>query len=157
MKQIPLTQGNFALVDDEDFDWLNQWHWHAHSQKGRFYAARNKGTHPFTTLIRMHRQIMNAPGNLHVDHINGNTLDNRRENLRLCTRSENGRNQRKRSDNTTGYKGVVLTKSGMKYYAKIVVHQQMIYLGCYATAEEAARAYDEAAKKYHGPFARTNF
>lgn len=103
MKEIPLTKGKIALVDDTDYDWLIQWKWHAWTAKGKWFAiSQEKEGHK----MKMHRLIMNAPDGLQVDHRNHNGLDNRRENLRICTNTENSRNRRIRRDNTTGFKGV---------------------------------------------------
>src|SRR5690242_17796567 len=103
----------------------------------------------------MHRVIMNASADIHVDRINGDGLDNRRENLRLCTRDENMMNRRKNSNNSSGYKGVDRNKG--KWRAYIQVDKKWIHLGYFSTAEQAAHAYDNAAKKYFGEFANTNF
>ncbi len=105
----------------------------------------------------MHRQIMKAPKGLEVDHINGNILDNRRENLRLATHSENNHNRSKYSCNRSGLKGVFWYPRANKFQASIRVHGELLYLGLYKKAEDAARAYDEAAVLYHGQFAKPNF
>jgi len=104
-------------------------------------------------LIRLHTLIM--PEAEIVDHINMNTLDNRRENLRAATKSQNMANRSKTKKNTSGYKGV--TKNRLKWKATIVVNYEIIALGTYETKEEAALMYDIAAKKYFGDFARLNF
>src|SRR5687768_11145590 len=97
-KQISLTQGKFATVDDADFDHLNQWKWHfSHYGYARRTTSSRFGRQKF---IFMHREIMQAPDGMDVDHINCNKLDNRRQNLRLCTRADNLRNRNKQSNNT---------------------------------------------------------
>lgn len=162
MKQIPLTQGKFALVDNEDYDILIQWNWYAVKKENTFYARSNpkQGITP----IRMHRLIMglNIGDERVIDHINHNGLDNQKHNLRICTQSENGRNRRP-NKNKILPKGVIfVNKPKQKYYqAQIIVKSKFIYLGCFKhTPEgiiEAAKCYDEAAKKYHGEFANLNF
>lgn len=92
-----------------------------------------------------------------VDHINGDTLDNRRSNLRLCTVSGNNHNRMKSKNNTSGYKGVSWLKQNQKWRAYIKVNSKDKHLGCYLDKEDAARAYDKAAKEYFGEFARLNF
>lgn len=150
MAEILLFGGEVALVDDCDFQRASRFSWFLTSGP-ILYAQRKQGR----KNILLHREIMDAPAGLYVDHINGNGLDNRRENLRLCTAKENIWNQRRRTKNTSGFKGV--NKSGGMWRARIKVNNQEIPLGCYEDATEAARAYDYAAKKYFGEFARTNF
>lgn len=94
---------------------------------------------------------------MQTDHINGNTLDNRKENLRICSIAENGRNRKIQKNNTSGYSGVSYMKGVCKWQATICVNKNKIYLGVFETAEESARAYDSAAKEYFGEFARLNF
>jgi len=102
--------------------------------------------------IRLHRFIMNCPEGMQVDHINHNTLDNRRSNLRICTHTENIRNQKISQKNKSGYKGVVWHKRQKKWSSMIRVNCKRIHLGCFDTPEEAYAAYCEASKKYHGEF-----
>jgi hypothetical protein len=93
---------------------------------------------------------------MQVDHINGNTLDNRKENLRICTQNQNGKNRLLNKNNVSGYKGVTYKKANKLWCAQIVVNYHKMYLGLFTTAEAAALAYNEAAKKYHGEFAKLN-
>lgn len=157
MKEIKLTQDKVALVDDEDFEYLNQWKWHTLKQRNRLYAIRSKGTKPFQKTISMHQQIMEFPKGMHIDHIDGNGLNNQSKNLRICTNSQNLANRNKNITNTSGYKGVSLYKATGKWKASISVSGKLFYLGCYNTPEEAAKAYDEAARKYQKEFAVFNF
>lgn len=153
MKEIPLTQGLVALVDDDDYEWLMRRRWHANRNRptAKFYAQSviNKKN----TI--MHRLILGARKGEQVDHINGDGLDNRRTNLRICNGSQNQHNRKLQINNKSGYKGVYFNKR--KWTARIVVNNKKIYLGRFTDPTEAARAYDEAAKKLHGEFARTNF
>lgn len=155
MRELPLSKGLVALVDEADYAWASQWKWFAKGPEGRVYAARcERGVDRLKRrTIRLHRELMQPPAELDVDHINGNGLDNRRENLRVCTTAENCRNR----VGLGGYKGVRLFRKSGKWGARIVVDYRHIHLGCFATPEEAARAYDDAALKLHGPFARLNF
>lgn len=152
--QIALTRGQVTLVDQEDYDALGSYSWHVTKKGGGFYARRTfsdqgKNRHEF-----LHRVIARATAGSVVDHINGNTLDNRRENLRICTAAENTRNRVKMKKNPW-FKGV--QKSWRRFRARITVNKKIILLGSFATAEDAARAYDAAALRHHGPFAKLNF
>lgn len=157
MKTINLTQGKVALVDDEDYEYLNQWKWYAHKKSNTYYAARTIYI-PKRQQIYMHRVILNAPKGAQVDHININGLDNQKLNLRLCNNTENQRHQQLRLDNTTGFKGVSIKKGCVSkpYYVQIHLNNKPVSLGYYLTAKEAAQAYDEAALKYYNKFALTN-
>jgi hypothetical protein len=155
-KQIPLSQGKFAIVDDADYEWLNQWKWTADksASSDTWYARRGEGR-PSRKKSHMHRVIMNAPDGMEVDHVNGDGLDNRRENLRICTRAQNAHNTGIHPRNTTGFKGVSRTRQG--FVAQMVINGKHIYIGTFKSPEEAAKAWDESAKKNHGEFARLNF
>jgi len=158
MKTIPLTKGYQAIVDDEDYEKLSQWKWFAHRGKSTFYAER-KMRNPLISsqsVIRMHRIILEAPSCLHVDHINGNGLDNRRENIRLCTNAQNAMNQRMSKSSTTLMKGVSWRSSKNKFEAAIRVRGKSVYLGAFPCLTCAALAYDMAAVEHFGEFARTN-
>jgi hypothetical protein len=142
-------------VDDDVYERLQKFRWYAwqHPNTGKSYAARSeKGKR-----VHLHRLILDAPGDLHVDHINGDGLDNRRSNLRLVTTAQNNQNRDKYKNNTTGYKGVSQQKGRRKFRAQIYVNGKAIYLGWYDTPREAALAYDQAVRKYHGVFGCTNF
>lgn len=153
-KEIPLTQGRVALVDAEDYAYLNQRKWYAWKDKtGRFYAVRKVGKH---ITLRMHREIMKTPKGMETDHINGDGLDNRQNNLRICTHSQNGMNSKTQSNNTSGYKGVYYYKQTRRWMACITVRSKQKHLGYFMSNEKAALAYDKASLKYFGEFARPN-
>ena len=158
-KQIPLSQGKFALVDDEDFERINQWKWSALKDKRfKWYAVRNSPRQlgRRKKLIYMHRVIMNTPEDMDTDHVDGNdTLNNQRHNLRICTHSQNMANSGKRSNNKSGYKGVFMYKG--VWCAKLKKDGRVVFDKTFHTAEEAARAYDHAAREHFGGFAYTNF
>jgi len=162
MKKIKLGGKLFkhTIVDDEDFEYLNQWKWTLSPQG---YAVRRIHTRLGIgeyagEIIFMHRLTMDCPKNKNIDHKNGNKVDNRKDNLRLCNQSQNGANSKIRINNTTGYKGVKIDKRqpGRPYIAEITVNRKVIYLGGHSTKEEAATSYNRAAIKYFGQFARLN-
>jgi hypothetical protein len=157
MKKIELTKGYHAKVDDDDFDRISKSSWYLHSMTKKsklVYASRKLPN--YGKDVSMHRIIMEAEKGQHVDHINGDGLDNRKENLRLCCHSENLRNRGKNVNNTSGFKGVVKQKNGKPWSAEITVNYKHIHLGTFKTKIEAAKAYNVAALKYHGEFARLN-
>ena len=152
-KLIPLTQGQFAIVDPEDYDKLSQFKWTAAKSPNTFYAVRSvRGRQ-----IRMHRLITNAPKGLVVDHINHNGLDNRKQNLRLCTRSENARNQRPQANCSSKYKGVCWHKNQKKWLARVHSNGVTYHLGSFKSQIAAAKAYDKKAKQLFGEYAHLNF
>lgn len=144
MKLIELTKGYQAVVDDEDFEFLNQWLWHYSNG----YAVRKDyplGRREPPTLIRMHRLINQTPEGMDTDHINGNKLDNRKINLRSLDRSGNCHNRRRpRKDNQSGYTGVAWIRATGKWRALITVHGKDYYLGHYIKKEDAILARKEA-------------
>lgn len=158
MKQIKLTQGKVALVDDEDFELLNQWKWYANKKCGFCYAVRHfkaiSGKRDKKSML--HRQIMNCPEGLEIDHINHNGLDNKKSNLRICTRSQNQPNQ-KAKKHSSKYKGVSWHKASKKWQAMIVYNNRQIYIGLFDSEIEAAKAYDKKALELFGEFACLNF
>lgn len=157
-QQIPLTHGQFTIVDDEDYELLSQfkWTWQPPGKNRQTgYAYRKE--YPSNKSIFMHRLLLNAPKGLQVDHINGNGLDNQRHNLRLATNRQNHYNLPKRRDgNTSTYKGVHLAPSGYGWETQIRVDGRTIHLGIFPTQHAAAIAYNEAALTHHGEFARLN-
>jgi len=150
MKLIPLTKGKFTKVDDADFESLSQTKW---CITAGYASCRCSGK-----IIYLHRLLCNTPKGVETDHINGDKLDNQRVNLRTCTHAQNARSQNKQVCNTSGYKGVVrLPYAHTKWEAKITVNKKCIHLGHFVEILDAARAYDVAARKYFGAFAKTNF
>lgn len=147
LEYLELSQGHYAIIDKQDYQWLSQWKWTYQGPDG--YAYRNDKK----KKVYLHRFIMNTPLGKYTDHVNGNTLDNRRCNLRVCSAKENARNGRKRTDKQ---KGVYFYKRDKVWVAQIVANYKNHYLGRFKTAQEAAEAYDEAAKNLHGNFARIN-
>ena len=111
MKRIPLTRGMYAIVDDEDYEYLNQWKWGARKDHNAFYAVRGVEVNGRCEAILMHRVIADAKEGDEVDHGNGNGLDNTRKNIRICTHAENAKNRRLNKNSTTGFKGVSFKKS----------------------------------------------
>lgn len=156
-KEIQLTQGKVALVDDEDFDYLNQWKWYANNLKGKFYAVRSESINKkYTGCLLMHRVIMNPTKGLVVDHINGDTLNNQKNNLRNCTHADNIKNQKLSISNKTGFRGVSWHKNNKVYESRIRSNNISYYIGSFNNPIDAAKAYNEAAIKFHGEFANLN-
>ena len=153
-KEILLTQGKVTLVDDENFEFLNQWKWYHH--QGYACRALHRINHKQPHIF-MHRVIINTPLGMETDHINQNRLDNRKENLRACTGTQNAHNKKIDSLNTSGYKGVCWHKYVKKWVAQIGINKTRKHIGYFNTAEDAARAYDELAKIHYGEFANLNF
>jgi len=153
MKKIPLTQGYFAIVDDEDFEWLSQYKWYALRTSRTVYATAkiNRKT------VLMHRAILNAGPGEESDHADGDGLSNRRVNLRLCTRSQNQHNQRIHKDNTSGFKGVSWHKQKCKWHVQIQNNNKRIHLGYFTDPAQAAQIYNAKAKELFGEFAQSNF
>ena len=155
MKIIKLTQNKKAIVDNKDFKLLNKFKW-IYLSAGRGYAV----TYINNKLILMHRLILNPSFQKEIDHRNGNGLDNRRCNIRICEHKDNMRNRKLQKNNTSGFKGVSLfkKKSGWtKWRAAVQVNGKKICLGFFDNLEEAAKTYNEGAIKYFGEFAKLNF
>lgn len=149
-RTIEINTGDLVLVDVEDFERVSALHWY---KDDAGYARTNiwtEGKKP-----RMHRFILGETDRkTHIDHINGDKLDNRKENLRVCSASDNAKNRGKQRNNSSGYKGVIFDKARSKWRAEICFNGNRKYLGRFDSVEEAAIAYQDAAKMYHGDFAK---
>jgi len=157
MKEIKLTQGKVALVDDEDYEELNKYKWCAHKEKTNIYALRHgHKVDGSRTMIRMHREIMKPVNGLSIDHIDSDGLNNQRCNLRVCTHAKNMRHVRPRKGCSSIFKGVTWHKKIQKWRAYIMLNSKQISLGCYHSEVDAARAYDSAAINLFGSFALLN-
>jgi hypothetical protein len=154
-QRVPLTKGKVALVDDEDFAWIRNYKWYYGSGG---YPCRGVDLGNNNVVIAlMHRLIMRAREGVKVDHINGDTCDNRRENLRIANDSQNQANRRKgRKPTSSRFKGVHKRSVGKPWGARIQVRGEKINLGCYTTEEDAARAYNAAALEAFGDYAHLN-
>ncbi len=153
-RRIKLTWGKWAIVDAADYERLRSYKWLA-VEMGRCWYGRTlkRDGRP----LAMHRLIMDAPKGLMVDHIDHNGLNNRKSNLRLCTRKQNRRNRRPNLGGSSKYKGVCWCKSSKKFRAAISHNKKRIYLGYFHDEVEAAKAYDEKARELFGEFAYLNF
>jgi hypothetical protein len=155
--EIKLTLGLTTLVDAEDFAWLSAFRWRAsHSGHSKFYAVRSARIDGVERNLYMHRVIVNAPPNLDVDHINGNSLDNRRCNLRVCTHAENLRNAHWRHG-TSRFKGVSWHAGAKAWEAYIRLNGRKQYLGSFESEIDAAKPHDAVALMHFAEFARLNF
>jgi HNH endonuclease/AP2 domain len=157
MKYIKLTKGKRTVVDDEDYEWLNKMKWYLMTDN---YAVRRTLVSVDglpRKIIWMHRLIINCPEKMQTDHVNGNGLDNRKENLRICTHQENSMNQKTQKRNKTSkYKGVYKRSDCNRWCASVVKDQKYFYLGLFKTENEAVKAYNNEAKKLFGEFAKLN-
>jgi len=148
----PKYPNTFAMVDDEDFDFLNQWKWHPKVKRKEIYVARNENK----KTILLHGKIMPHGKGLHVDHRNRNGLDNRKENLRVCTSSENQANAIKPSDAKGRFKGVYFASAKGLYISRITFKGALLQLGAFKNEIDAAMAYNKKAIDLFGEFARIN-
>jgi len=163
MKTINLTQGKVAFVDDSDYDYLNQFSWHAQLIGKSWYATRSTYINRKNGSVYMHREVMSHPKGALIDHIDGDGLNCQRNNLRLSTRQQNAFNT-KDVDGQIGYKGVYphrrIGRTGKETFpivAKIKINGRSIWIGTFKTAEDAAMAYDKKAIELFGEFASLNF
>lgn len=156
MKQIPLTKGKYALVDDGDYDWLNEYKWCFSG----FYAKRGVWDGQTVHNVLMHRLIMKPPNGLDIDHINHNKLDNRKDNLRFATRRQNAANTlklRRKSPQSSVFKGIYWHKRDRCWLTRIYVAGKRKEVGRFPHEIAAAMAYDIAAKDIYGSYAHLNF
>lgn len=154
-KEIQLTQGYIALIDDEDFERINRFTWCAAKSNENYYAIRKNYNESGT--IRMHRVILNINDTkIKIDHIDNNSLNNQKSNLRIASNSENKRNQIKHKITSSKYKGVHFRKDNKKWRAGVRLNDQQINLGQFNNEIDAALAYNTAAIKYFGEFAKIN-
>jgi len=156
MKRIPLTQGKFALIDDEDFERVSQYKWHASKSRYCWYARKGRTIVIKTKSKLMHNLIITTPKGMQIDHINRNGLDNRRKNLRIVTPSENRMNLVSHCGSSK-YKGVSWHTIDKRWRAYITKNRKRYWLRTHKTQEEAARTYDKAAKELFGKYAYLNF
>jgi hypothetical protein len=158
MKKIKLTQGKFALVNDLDYKFLTQWKWYTRKCGTTWYAARAIRSESAICTIYMHRVILERTGHANfrqTDHRNGDGLNNQRRNLRPATHTQNQQNRRPQI-NESGYKGVSWDTPNKNWRAQIRLNGKLKNLGNYRNKLDAAKAYNKAAKKYFGKFARVN-
>jgi len=158
--EIQLTKEQIAIVDDVDYEYVSQFKWYAMKTKSGYYACRTFNENGIRHTELLHRVILaSLLGRLlekgeECDHVNGNTLDNTRNNLRLASHSQNTRNRKTNANSTTGIKGVWWNKKDMKWQAGITVDGKLHYLGRFSNVEDAKKAYEQASKKFHGDFGR---
>jgi len=153
MKEIELNHGYITLIDDEDYELISSWKWFANDSRGIIYARGYKNG----KRIMMHRLIMSTPEGMDTDHINHNSLDNRKENLRICTHSQNNQNMKKPKGNKSGYKGVFWNKKNKNWRSTITCNGKQIEVGSFDNAIDAAKAYDKKSRELSKEFSSTNF
>lgn len=154
---IPLSAGQYAIIDQEDYEKVSQKAWYYKKSRSTGYAVWRGKINGVKSTVLMHRFVLDAADTREIDHKNMNGLDNRKCNLRLARSYENRRNCAKRKHNTSGFKGVVRDKKHSKWRAQLKNGPKNLYLGLFTTAIDAAKAYDKAAQEYFGEFARCNF
>jgi AP2-like factor, euAP2 lineage len=152
MKQIKLNQNNFVLVDDEDFDLVSKYHCYFDGLYVRVRTGKNPNYH----FLKLSRILMKAKIGEVVDHIDHNTLNEQKKNLRICSTSLNGANRKLNKNNTSGYKGVSWNESGKGWVSQTMKEGKWIYFGLFKDKKDAAIAYNNGAKKYFGEFAKLN-
>lgn len=156
MKEINLTKGMVAIVDDDDFDRLNEFNWYACKCGDLYYARRCYRIKGKNVTTYMHRFILNAKKDDKVDHKNHNTLDNQKNNIRICKEYENRANQSVQKRSSSKYLGVSWSRKESKWIAQIGKNKKNLRIGCFDTEIEAALAYNNKALKLHAEFANPN-
>ena len=163
MKEIPLTQGKFAIVDDEDYEWVMQWKWCA-TKNGKIWYVKRKNRNPPPTSIYLHREILQRklgrllPGREYTDHIDRNGLNNQRINLRAATPAQNNKHKRKDTLSKSKYWGCVWINEDKKWSVRLRnTDGTCLYLGRFTNEVEAARCFDQASMRLYGEFANVNF
>jgi len=157
-REIPLTQGQVALVDESDYDLLNQWKWCVKKDRNTYYAMRGVERNGKSKSIMMHRLILGLKKNdsTQADHVDGNGLNNRRSNLRVCTNQQNQFNQRHQIGKSSKYKGVCWNKKDKIWTAQIRKDQKSYHLGSFRNERDGALAYNKKAKEFFGEYAQIN-
>lgn len=149
--------GNFEIIiDAEDFNKIKEYYWYVGKKPNAFYVITNINKNNKRTTLKLHRLIMDFPENMDIDHINHNTFDNRKTNLRICKHNKNTKNHKININNTSGFKGVTWFKYTKKWSVGIFSDGNRVHIGYFDDKIKAAMAYNEAAKKYHGEFANLN-
>ena len=157
-RKITLGDGEFTMVDQKDFYRFSKYHWYFSSSGKKLYVSRSVRVGPEKVrTVRLHREIIRPAKGLVVDHRDGNTFDNRSDNLRPATHTQNMQNRCKRKNTASKYVGMWLDTKRNQWAVRITVNKKKIWLGRFDSEIDAAHAYDEAAKKYFGEFARLNF
>lgn len=156
-RKVPLKNGLYAIIDEDDYKFISYFRWSIRECPHTTYAFCNIRDQDMKwTTCSMHRFIMSSPKGLIIDHINHDGLDNRKDNLRICSAAENVRNSRGKRIRKHKYKGIRWNKGSNKWESKIVFNRKEIYLGGFDSPELAAKAYNSGATKYHGEFACLN-
>ena len=153
---IPLTQGKFAIVDADKYEWLMQWKWRAVKYRESYYAARWACSQGSKEFVHMHTIILGLGKGQFTDHKNHNGLDNRIRNIRPCTRSQNQHNRLPQKNCASKYKGVGRNGNGKRWLSRIYLNNKKIYIGVFDDEIEAAQAYDAKALELYGEFAYLN-
>ncbi len=157
-RKIYLGEGFWTILDRQDYYRFASFKWEIYGSDNKFYAVRGvMAGSSRTTTVRLHRLIMDCPKGLVVDHINGDSLDNRRANLRLATQAQNLYNRKKKKNTSSQFIGVSFNKSHRYWCSQIRVNGKSVWLGSFDNEIAAAKAYDKAARMYHKEFARLNF